>query len=216
MPINSPFEAEALRSEIAISAARMIAEEGADYGSAKRRAAKQILGDSKVRGDYLPDNAQIELEVRAHQTLFFGDTQPARLLHLRQLAADLMVQLAPFSPYLTGAVLNGTAGEHSEIHLQLFADSSKDVAVHLMDRNIRFDVSESNHFKGRSEPVETLSFLWKHEGVHLALYDTDDLRGALKGGAGGNVERLGLEGVRALIAAAQPSATIQLDSESNS
>ena len=212
MPINTPFESESLRSEIAIAAARMIAEEGADYGSAKRRAAKQIMGDVRVRGDYLPDNAQIELEVRAHQALFFGDTQPARLLHLRQLAAELMRQLAPFSPYLTGAVLNGTASEHSDIHLQLFAESGKDVAVYLMDRNIRFDASESTHFKGRSEPVETLSFLWKREGVHLTLYDVDDLRGALKGGAGGKIERLGLDGVLALITATD----LGTDTESNS
>ena len=178
----------------------MIVEDGADYGSAKRRAAKQILGDVRVRGDYLPDNAQIELEVRAHQALFFSDTQPARLLHLRRLAVEVMSQLSAFSPYLTGAVLNGTAGEHSDIHLQLFAESTKDVAVYLMDRNIRFEVSESAHFKGRAEPVETLSFLWKHEGVHLALYDVDDLRGALKGGAGGKTERQALEGILALIA----------------
>ena len=212
MPPNTPFEAESLRSEIAIAAARMIAEDGADYGSAKRRAAKQILGDVKVRGDHLPDNAQIELEVRAHQALFFGDTQPARLLHLRRLAAELMDQLAPFWPYLTGAVLNGTAGEHSDIHLQLFAESSKDVAVYLMDRNIQFEVSESAHFKGRSEPVETLSFLWKREGVHLALYDVDDLRGALKSGAGGKTERLPLQGLVALIAATVPDSDIESNS----
>jgi hypothetical protein len=193
-------DTEALRTEIAIAAARMIAEEGADYGSAKRRAARQILGDSKVRGDILPDNAQIEDEVREHQALFFGDTQPARLLHLRSLAIEVMEMLAAFSPHLTGAVLNGTAGEHSEIHLQLFADSAKDVAVFLMDRNIRFDVSESNDFKGRADPVETLSFLWKHEGVHLAMYEVDDLRGALKAGAGGRIERMPLAGVRALVA----------------
>lgn len=197
--MNTPSETESLREEIAIAAARMIAEDGADYGSAKRRAAKQILGDVRVRGDYLPDNAQIELEVRAHQALFFGDTQPARLLHLRRVAAEIMARLAPFSPYLTGAVLNGTAGEHSEIHLQLFAESTKDVTVYLMDRNILFDASESAHFKGRSAPVETLSFLWKHEGVHLALYDVDDLRGALKGGTGGKIERMALDGVLALI-----------------
>ena len=211
MPINTPFEAESLRSEIAIAAARMIAEDGADYGSAKRRAAKQILGDAKVRGDHLPDNAQIELEVRAHQALFFGDTQPARLLHLRKIAAELMRQLAPFSPYLTGAVLNGTAGEHSDIRLQLFAESGKDVAVYLMDRNIIFEASESAHFKGRAEPVETLSFLWKHEGVHLALYDVDDVRGALKGGTGGKVERLGLDGVEALISATDLAANTEND-----
>lgn len=202
----TPTDAEALRTEIAIAAARMIAEEGADYASAKRRAARQVLGDVRVRGDILPDNVQVEEEVRAHQALFFGDTQPARLLHLRQLALECMTQLAEFSPYLTGAVLNGTAGEHTDIHLQLFAESPKDVAVYLMNRNIRFEVSESSHFRGKAEPVETLSFLWKNEGVHLALYDVDDVRGALKG-AGGRIERLGIDGVRELVDRSAPPAT---------
>ena len=120
-----------------------------------------------------------------------------------------MEQLAAFSPHLTGAVLNGTAGEHSDIHLQLFADSSKDVAVFLMDHNIRFEVSESAHFKGRADPVETLSFLWQQEGVHLALYDADDFRGALKQGSAGRIERLGTAGLRDLIMQTQP----QEDSE---
>lgn len=198
MPTEYPSGTDAIRTEIAIAAARMIAEEGADYGSAKRRAAKQILGDGKVRGDVLPDNAQVEDEVRAHQALFFGDTQPQRLLHLRRLALELMEQLAAFSPHLTGAVLNGTAGEHSDIHLQLFADSAKDVAVFLMDRNIRFEVSESQHFKGRAEPVETMSFLWQHEGVHLTMYEVNDLRGALKS-ASGRTERIAVEGLRTLV-----------------
>ncbi|MFX5937691.1 hypothetical protein ABTE71_20255, partial [Acinetobacter baumannii] len=75
---------EQLRAEIAAAAARMIAEDGADYGSAKRKAAKQILGNQKVRGEIMPDNEQIEEEVRIYNELFFADTQPARLLHLRQ------------------------------------------------------------------------------------------------------------------------------------
>ena len=43
MMMNTPTEAEELRAEIAMLAARMIAEDGADYGSAKRRAVKQLL-----------------------------------------------------------------------------------------------------------------------------------------------------------------------------
>jgi hypothetical protein len=171
---------DTLRAEIAATAARMIAEDGADYGSAKRKAARQILGNTKVRGEYMPDNAQIEDEVRAYNELFFADTQPARLQHLRKTALQLMQELAPFSPYLTGAVLNGTAGEHSDIHLQLFAESAKDVEIFLINKNVNFEVSESAHFNKRDEPVETLSFLWRNEGVHLALYEMDDLRGALK------------------------------------
>lgn len=190
---------ELLRAEIAIAAARMIAEDGVDYGTAKRKAAKQILGNNKVRGDVLPDNAMLEEEVRLYNELFFGDTQPARLLHLRNLAVRLMAELAPFQPHLTGAVLNGTAGEHSDIHLQLFSESPKDVEIYLLNKRIDFEVSESSHFKGRSEPVETLSFIWQQEGVHLALYETDDLRGAIKKSASGRQERADIEFVRALI-----------------
>lgn len=195
MPINYPSDAELLRAEIAAAAARMIAEDGADYGTAKRKAAKIVLGNQRVRGDILPDNAQIEAEVREYQALFFGDEQAERLRHLRQLALELMEKLAEFSPYLTGAVLNGTAGEHSDIHLHLFADNSKDVAVFLLNARIDYKVSESPHFRHPDRAVETLSFLWKQEAVHLALYDRDDLRGGIPK----RMERADLQAVRTLI-----------------
>ena len=195
---------ELLRSEIAAAAARMIAEDGADYATAKRKAARQILGDNKTRGDILPDNAQIEEEVRLYNELFFGETQPARLLHLRQLAVQLMEELARFNPYLTGAVLNGTAGEHSDIHLQLFTSSAKDVEIYLLNKNINFDVSESTHFKGGHAPVETLSYLLPQhgaapEGVHLSVYDVDDLRGGIRTSPGKRAERADIDAVRRLI-----------------
>ena len=199
MSTHSLSPTELLRAEIAAAAARMIAEDGVDYGTAKRKAAKQILGNNKVSGDILPDNAMLEEEVRLYNELFFADTQPARLLHLRNLAVRIMVELAPFQPHLTGAVLNGTAGEHSDIHLQLFSESPKDVEIYLLNKQIAFEVSESSHFKGRSEPVETLSFMWQQDGVHLALYETDDLRGAVKKSASGRQERADIEFVRALI-----------------
>ena len=172
----SPSDIELLRAEIAAAAARMIAEDGADYGTAKRKAARQILGETRVRGDILPDNAQVEDEVRLYNELFLADTQPARLLRLREIALAVMTELEAFNPFLTGAVLNGTAGEHSDIHLQLFTHSPKDVEVFLLNRNIGFEVSEMPHFHRRGEPVETASFMRDGEAVHLALYAYDDLR----------------------------------------
>lgn len=177
---NFPNNMDVLRAEIAAAAARMIAEDGADYATAKRKAARQVLGNTRVRGDYMPDNAQVEDEVRAYNELFFADTQPARLMHLRRLALQLMRELDHFTPYITGAVLNGTAGEHTDIHLQLFSESPKDVEIFLINKNVNFEVSESTHFRKRDEPVEVLSFLWRNEGVHLALYEVNDLRGALR------------------------------------
>jgi len=196
---NFTSNTEMLRAEIAAAAARIIAEDGADYGTAKKKAAKQILGNTRIRGDILPDNAQIEEEVRTYNELFFSDSQPARLLQLRKLAVQLMQELSSFSPFLTGAVLNGTASEHSDIHLQLFADSPKDVEIFLINKNVNFEVSESAHFNGRNGPVETVSFMWKTEGVHLALYEKDDLRGAIKNATDGKVLRADINAVRALI-----------------
>lgn len=170
-----------LRAQIAAVAARMVAQDGADYAVAKRKAASQVLGDEQPAANLLPDNAEVEEEVRRYQALFQGDSQPARLLRLRTIALQVMDALAEFKPYITGAVLNGTAGEHDDIHLQLFAESAKEVQIFLLDKNVDIEISESPHFKGaRFDPVETVSFLWHKEGVHAELYELNDLRGALK------------------------------------
>ena len=190
-------EAEELRAEIASLAARMIAEDGADYASAKRKAAKQLLGNQKIKGDILPDNAQIEQEVREYNALFFGDTQPQHLRHLRELAAGLMEELARFNPYLVGAVLNGTAGNHSDIYLHLYTENTKDVAIFLLNKDVQFEVSES--FNRRNESVETLSFMYENEGVHLVLHDQDAIRNS--GGAGNkSTERASLTALRQILA----------------
>jgi hypothetical protein len=171
----------------------MIAEDGADYGTAKRKAAKQLLGNQKVRGEIMPDNEEIEEEVRLYNELFFADTQPARLQHLRRVALKLMQDLQAFRPYITGAVFNGTAGEHSDIHLQLFTPSAKDVEIFLLNKNVNFEVGETPHFRN-GQPVETLSFLLPQKGAapelaHLALYEEDDLRGSVRTASGKRPER---------------------------
>jgi hypothetical protein len=190
---------ELLRAEIAAAAARLIAEDGLDYNSAKRKAAKQILGNNKVRGDILPDNSQLEEEVRIYNALFFGDTQPGRLLQLRQFALALMQELAEFRPHLTGAVLNGTAGEHSDIHLHLFVDSPKDVEIFLLNKDVTFEVSENAHPVSRKDPIETLSFMWRHEGVHLTLYSIEDMRQSRTLRDGRAIERADIQTVIALL-----------------
>lgn len=200
MTPNVIDEVQLLRAEIAAAAARLIAEDGADYGTAKRKAARQIMGDQPPPANVLPDNAQIEAEVRVYQSLFHADTQPARLFRLRTLAVDIMDKLAQFNPFLTGAVLGGTAGPHDDIHLQLFADSPKDVLMFLLDRDIPLDIGEAPHFKGaRFDAVETVSFHWRRQQVHAELYDLNDLKGALKPRADGSPWRVDLDGVRALL-----------------
>ena len=189
-----------LRAEIAATAARMIAQDGADYATARRKAARQVLGVDQPAPNLMPDNMQIEDEVRKYQSLFGGSAHAERVRALRATALQVMDALADFRPYLTGAVLNGTAGEHDDIHLQLFADSAKEVEIFLLNRNVNIEISETPHFKGaRHEPVETVSFLWHKEAVHAELYDFHDLRGALKPRADGRLQRVDAVGLRALM-----------------
>ncbi|CAM2152356.1 MULTISPECIES: UDP-N-acetylmuramate--alanine ligase [Paraburkholderia] len=201
---RSHFDPQRVREEIAIAAARMIAEDGLDYATAKRKAARQVAGDARIEGAWLPDNDQIEEEIREYQALFMGESQPAVLRRLREIALDWMLRLARFNPFLTGAVLNGTAGEHSDIHLQIFCDNAKDVAIWLLNANVQYDVSETRHFAARGY-VETLSFLWKPSrdeepvGIHLALYNTDDLRGAVRADPRGRLPRADARALQALI-----------------
>lgn len=189
-----------MRAEIAATAARMIAQDGADYATARRKAARQVLGVDQPAPNLMPDNMQIEDEVRKYQALFGGPGHAERLRAMRETALQVMDALADFRPYLTGAVLNGTAGEHDDIHLQLFADSAKEVEIFLLNRNVNIEISETPHFKGaRHEPVETVSFLWHKEAVHAELYDFHDLRGALKPRADGRLQRVDAAGLRALM-----------------
>lgn len=197
-----------LRNEIALLAARLVAQDGADLDTARRKAARQVLGVTPPKPNMLPDDGQIEDEVRKYLALFGGAAHTERLAHLRATALQVMEALADFNPYLSGAVLQGTAGEHDDIHLQLFADSAKEVQIYLLNRNVNIDISETPHFKGgRHAAVETVTFPWMKETVHAELYEYQDLRGALKPRADGRAQRVDIAGLRALIAAGEQNGT---------
>ena len=64
---------DSYKEEITATAARLVVEEGLDYGAAKRRAAKQL--GAGARGG-LPDNAELESAVEEYIAIFCADTQP--------------------------------------------------------------------------------------------------------------------------------------------
>jgi hypothetical protein len=191
---------DTLQAEIAATAARLVVEEGLEYGPAKRRAVKQ-LGLPTRTG--LPDNDSIEDAVREYIELFCGDTQPAELAALRKLALTWMERLAEFRPYLAGAVWHGTATRLSDIHIQLFCDDSKSAEIALIDHGVDYTPRTVTGFHGES--VEALSLssmspeLGEPIGVHLLVYDHDDLRGALRVDGKGRTPRGDLAAVRALV-----------------
>ena len=174
-----------LRTELAATAARLIAEEGCEYAQAKRRAAQEILGED-ARRSTMPDNHEVEHELRRYLRLFGGDAHRALLTALRTVAADTMQRLHDFEPHLIGAVLNGTATEHSDIHLQLFVDSAKDVELLLINLGVDFDVDDGDGAGERPAALERLSFVvpWAANGapgrrmigVRLHIYPRDAIR----------------------------------------
>jgi hypothetical protein len=182
---------------IAVAAARLIVEEGMEYGAAKRRAAR----DLRVRGrsPELPDNDQVEDEVRTYLELFHADTQPSELAELRRVAALWMERLAAFRPHLTGAVWRGTATRMNSICIDLFCDDSKSAELALIDMRVDYDVSSRPGPRGRVLDVLNLQLPSRElGGVHLALTvrDYDDLRGALQRDARGRSERGDLTALR--------------------
>lgn len=185
----------AMRRNIAALAARLMAEDGiADYGLAKRKAARQ-LGAPETEA--LPTNAEIEAELRAYQSIYQEDEQRERLLVMRQTAVEVMRLLDSFRPYLTGPVLDGTAGRYAMIELEAYPDSGKEVEIFLLNRNIRFEQSEPR--RGGSDTAEcVLTFDWNDSPVRLSLYEPDAER-AQKRRNGRVSERARLQAVEALL-----------------
>ena len=126
--------------EIAASAARLVVEEGLEYGAAKRRAAR-LLGRHAGRSAALPGNEAVEDEVRSYLALFCAETQPAELAALRDMASRWMERLAEFRPHLAGAVWRGTATRLNAIQIELYCDDSKATEIALLDRRVSFEVA---------------------------------------------------------------------------
>jgi hypothetical protein len=195
---------DTLQAEIAATAARLVVEEGLEYGPAKKRAVKQLGLPARAA---LPDNDAVEDAVREYISVFCADTQPAELAALRRLALTWMERMQTFRPYLGGAVWHGTATRLSDIYLQLFCDDPKSAEIALIEHNVDYTPRTVTGFNGES--VEALSLssmsreLGEPVGVHLLVYDHDDLRGALRPDSKGRTPRGDLAAVRALVEESQ-------------
>jgi len=189
-------------AEIAAAAARIVVEEGLEYGPAKRRAAKQLALGGRA---HLPDNEMVEDAVREHIAIFCADTQPVELRALRALALMWMERMAEFRPYLGGAVWHGTATRLSDVYIQMFCDDCKSAEISLIDHKIDYDPQTVTGFHGDSVEALTVAGrppgLDETVGVHLMVYDLDDLRGALRLDSRGRSPRGDTQAVRALLAA---------------
>jgi len=181
------------RASIASAAARLMAEDGiTDYHQAKRKAARQL---GLPEHTALPDNAEVEAELRVYRSLYQEEGHAELIAAMRHTALELLDLLAAFHPYLTGSVLDGTAGEHSKIDILLFADSAKEVEIFLLNRGI-----DVRHVESRNERVEVVLLIQTDTAdANLVILSRQQERVALKHRDGRSRERIRADALRALL-----------------
>ncbi len=175
---HSEQRSRELRMRIAQEAARLMTEHGIrDHAQAKRKAAERL----GVRDEAaLPRNAEIEDALREFQRLFRGDVQPQLLRTRREAALEAMRFFAPFEPRLVGAVLEGTADEHSAVCLHLYSDDLPAVQNALDAHRIPYETSSRRVRYERERIEERPVYLFAADGLpfDLTVLPRDALRQA--------------------------------------
>ncbi|MDR3412334.1 MAG: hypothetical protein P4L87_15575 [Formivibrio sp.] len=153
----------ALRAEIAARAARLIAEGHVhDFALAKRKAAHQM---GVTEGRALPSNQEVGDALSQYRAVY-NPEHPELIHDLRKKAAYLMHFFSAYRPYLTGSVLSGAAGAHSNINLLLYHDDPKAVEFFLLDQKIDYQHNESAGIQ-QVTGYPTLSFWYDETPVLL-------------------------------------------------
>jgi hypothetical protein len=197
-----------LRQEIAQSAARLMFEEGiSDYARAKRKAIKAM---GITQDAPLPTNGEIDAALREYHALYADETDAAHLLELRQAALHTMRLLQKFQPFLTGAVMEGTAGPHADTEIHVFAESAKELEIYLLNQNIPYRLDEQQYRMSDRPSKQKHELLRKRVPVllvetrygtqRISIFETDDLRTApRKHGEKAGIHRMTLSQVETLL-----------------
>ncbi|MGH8133777.1 MAG: hypothetical protein ACRETG_04700 [Steroidobacteraceae bacterium] len=174
-----PTRADNLRRALAQEAARIMAEHGVqDFLVAKRKAAERFgLSDGAA---LLPKNSEIEAALAEYQRLFGGASHLRSLHAQRRAALAAMRYLSEFEPRLVGAVLSGTATEHSDVQLHLFAERAEAVTLKLLDEGVVHEVTE-RRVKLNAERVRAfpgVRFRMDDQKIEATVFPTDGIRQA--------------------------------------
>lgn len=189
------------RQRLAIEAARLMLEGGIrDFHQAKLKAAER-LGERDERD--LPRNAEVEEALREYQRLFHGDRQQQHLQDRREAALRALEFFARFEPRLVGAVLEGTADEHTAVSLHLFDDNADAVALFLDEHRIPYEQRDRQLRLDRERVADFPVYLFSADGVaiDLTVLPRDALRQApLDRLDGRPMQRASLSAFRDLVA----------------
>lgn len=190
-----------MRERLAQEAAQILAETGSrDFFAAKRKAAEH-LGAMDTRN--MPSNKEIEEALMTYQRLFRADRQPQELRRLREVALHAMHFFARFRPRLVGSVLRGTADTNSTVMLHIYAATTEEVALYLMENAIPFQTADKRLRFG-SERYQTLPlyrFLAEDTPIEVIVFPLDgSLQAPLSPVDGKSMQRADIAAVEKLLA----------------
>ncbi|QWT19024.1 hypothetical protein KPL74_14880 [Bacillus sp. NP157] len=163
---------------VAQEAARLMSEHGIrDFHHAKLKAAERLgIVDTQA----LPRNQEIEDALREHQRIFHGDTQPHVLRARREAAIEAMRFLRAFDSRLVGAVLEGTADEHSAVCLHVYCDDPEAPVLFLQEQGIPLETQTRRLRWPGAEQSEHTVLLFGADGIpfDITVLPLDALRQA--------------------------------------
>ncbi len=163
------------RQRLAQECARIIADEGIkDFKLAKSKARERLGVSPRVA---LPSNVEIEEALFEQQRLFNPDEQQ-QLRHLRQIALEAMRFLSHFQPCLVGSVLKGIVTSRLEVQPHVFADTSEELILYLIDHDMPFEISERRLRTGSQgyQQFPVIQFVVDDATVDLTIFSRDSGR----------------------------------------
>lgn len=198
------------RARITEEAARLMYDENvAQYFTAKRIAAKRLLGRGSasgraIRPTDLPSNGEIQSAILAYAKLVEGDDHAERLERMREVAIIAMRLVERFTPRLVGSVATGHVHRGSDIDIQLFTDDSDAPERFFRDRRLPYE-RDDVHIRRRDRWHAYQHIRLEADyPIELTVYPSRDLRTRPRSSTDGKpMLRLHIEDVEARLSASR-------------
>jgi hypothetical protein len=193
-----------VRREIALRAAQlMYARQESEYFTAKRKAARQVVGSDRIRD--LPSNSEIRDEILLLAQMIEGDSRGRELTAMRLEALRVMRGLRRFRPRLMGSVLTGHIREGSDIDVHVFTDSLGLLEDALSEMGLPYAVEHKRVHKRQEQRVFTHVHIEGEYSVELTVYALDKVSYPFKSSITGKlIERADVGELEALLRESVP------------
>lgn len=200
-----------LRAAIAQLAAQiMYGEEVKQYFTAKRLAAKRLLGQQnakamRYRPQDLPSNGEIKQALLELVTEIEGEGRTQRLFAMRICALEAMTALERFAPRLIGSVATGHVRSGSDVDLHVFAWDAADVEAHVRSLGWTHEVQRVSIRKNGKNQDFTHLLIPDVFPIELTVYAPTELRVRPRSSTDGQpIVRIRDEALRKLCAREHP------------